>query len=51
LGKAKIGGKVVIIGAGATGCEAGLQLAKDGRVVTLVDMMDADTVLPTLPRG
>jgi 2,4-dienoyl-CoA reductase-like NADH-dependent reductase (Old Yellow Enzyme family)/thioredoxin reductase len=51
LGKAKIGGRVVIIGAGATGCEAGLQLAKDGKIVTLVDMMDADMVVPTLPRG
>jgi 2,4-dienoyl-CoA reductase-like NADH-dependent reductase (Old Yellow Enzyme family)/thioredoxin reductase len=51
VGKVKIGSKVVIIGAGATGCEAGLQLAKDGKAVTLVDMIDVDLVLPTLPRG
>jgi NADPH-dependent 2,4-dienoyl-CoA reductase/sulfur reductase-like enzyme len=51
VGKAKAGGKVVIIGAGATGCETGLQLAKDGKALTLVDMMDADLVVPTLPRG
>jgi 2,4-dienoyl-CoA reductase-like NADH-dependent reductase (Old Yellow Enzyme family)/thioredoxin reductase len=51
VGKAKIGGKVVIIGAGATGCETGLQLAKDGKNVAMVDMMDADLVVPTLPRG
>jgi 2,4-dienoyl-CoA reductase-like NADH-dependent reductase (Old Yellow Enzyme family)/thioredoxin reductase len=51
VGKAKIGGKVVIIGAGATGCETGLQLAKDGKNVTMVDMLDADVVAPTLPRG
>jgi 2,4-dienoyl-CoA reductase-like NADH-dependent reductase (Old Yellow Enzyme family)/thioredoxin reductase len=51
VGKAKIGDKAVIIGAGATGCETGLQLAKDGKTVVMVDMMDAEQVVPNLPRG
>jgi 2,4-dienoyl-CoA reductase-like NADH-dependent reductase (Old Yellow Enzyme family)/thioredoxin reductase len=50
-GKAKTGNKVLVVGAGMTGCETALHLALKGSEVTLVDMVSeaeiaADTVLP-----
>lgn len=39
-GSAEIGSRVVIIGAGAVGCELGIHLAMGGRSVTLVDQAD-----------
>ena len=38
-GKVKTGKKVVIAGAGLTGAECGIALAKEGKNVTLVDML------------
>ena len=40
LGKVSAKKQVVIVGAGLTGCEAALSLAKAGKEVTLVDMID-----------
>lgn len=51
MGSAKVGDRVVIIGAGATGAEAGLQLAREGKSVTLIDMLDEDRVMGEWPRG
>ena len=36
----RIGNKVVIVGGGLTGCETGLHLAKKGRDVTVIEMLD-----------
>ncbi|HEX7474667.1 MAG TPA: FAD-dependent oxidoreductase, partial [Dehalococcoidales bacterium] len=38
-GKSKTGEKVIIAGAGLTGCEAALDLAQQGKYVTLIDML------------
>jgi 2,4-dienoyl-CoA reductase-like NADH-dependent reductase (Old Yellow Enzyme family)/thioredoxin reductase len=43
-GKSKTGEKVVIAGAGLTGCEAALDLAQQGKKVTLVDMLPFDSI-------
>lgn len=50
-GQVEVGQKVVIAGGGATGAEAALQLAKDGHNVTMIDMLDFDTLTPEYPRG
>jgi 2,4-dienoyl-CoA reductase-like NADH-dependent reductase (Old Yellow Enzyme family)/thioredoxin reductase len=50
-GQAQVGQNVVIAGGGATGAEAALQLAKDGHKVTLIDMLDYNTLTPEYPRG
>ena len=50
-GEAEAGNTVLIAGAGATGAEAGLQLARDGKIVTIIDMLDEDTVYEGWPRG
>lgn len=39
-GNATVGDDVVIVGAGLTGCECALSLSKQGKNVTLVDMID-----------
>lgn len=39
-GKCKPGKKVIMIGGGLVGCEAGLHLAKTGHEVTVVEMLD-----------
>lgn len=41
-GKVTVGNKVVIVGAGLTGCESALALANAGKQVTLVDMIHAE---------
>lgn len=51
MGKAKVGQNVVIAGGGSTGAEAALQLAKDGHKVTMIDMLDYNTVTSEYPRG
>jgi 2,4-dienoyl-CoA reductase-like NADH-dependent reductase (Old Yellow Enzyme family)/thioredoxin reductase len=38
-GKVSVGEKVVVAGAGLTGCETALQLAQQGKKVTLIDML------------
>ena len=50
-GEAKTGDTVLVAGAGATGGEAGLQLARYGKKVTIIDMLDEDTVIGGWPRG
>ena len=39
-GKAKTGQRVVVVGGGVTGAEAGLFLAEQGREITFVEMLD-----------
>jgi len=51
IGNAKVGGSVVVIGGGSTGSETALQLAIDGRKVTVVDMLDSLSVQAEWPRG
>jgi len=51
LGKAKTGKRVVVAGAGLTGCETGLHIAHEGKQVTIIDMLKEseiamDTNLP-----
>jgi 2,4-dienoyl-CoA reductase-like NADH-dependent reductase (Old Yellow Enzyme family)/thioredoxin reductase len=51
IGNAEVGDNVVIIGGGFTGCETALQLAKDGKTVTVIDMLDYWTLQAGWPRG
>ena len=51
MGKAKVGENVVVIGAGFTGSETALQLAKDGKKVTIIDILDLMTLQADWPRG
>lgn len=44
LGKAEIGDRVVVVGGGLTGCEAALELARDGKLVTVIDMLGEDEI-------
>jgi len=46
-GKAEVGEKVVIIGGGMVGCEVGIELAKKGKKVTIVEALDA--IVPNEP--
>ncbi|MFC1961856.1 FAD-dependent oxidoreductase [Chloroflexota bacterium] len=41
MGKSKVGERVVVIGGGITGCEVSLHLAKQGKKVIIVEMLDA----------
>jgi 2-enoate reductase len=43
-GRKRVGNNVVIAGAGMTGCEAALSLAKNGRKITIIDMLKEDQV-------
>ena len=40
----EIGDEVVIVGAGMVGCEAALDLAQSGRLVTLIDMLPQERI-------
>jgi 2,4-dienoyl-CoA reductase-like NADH-dependent reductase (Old Yellow Enzyme family)/thioredoxin reductase len=51
IGKAKVGENIVVIGGGFTGSETALQLAKDGKKVTVIDMLDLMSVQADWPRG
>lgn len=44
LGTANTGPRVVVVGGGLTGCEAALELAREGRQVTVVDMVTEDEI-------
>ena len=44
LGKIKVGNRVVLIGAGLTGTETAVTLARDGHVVTLIDMLSLEEI-------
>lgn len=43
MGNAKVGDNIVIVGAGQVGLEAAVDFAKDGKKVTVIEMMDAMT--------
>jgi len=51
MGKAAVGETVLIAGGGPTGGETALQLAKDGKKVTVIDMLDYLTLVADWPRG
>jgi 2,4-dienoyl-CoA reductase-like NADH-dependent reductase (Old Yellow Enzyme family)/thioredoxin reductase len=51
IGNAKVGENVLVIGGGFTGSETALQLAKDGKKVIVVDMLDLLTLQYDWPRG
>ena len=44
LGKAKVGSRVVVAGAGLTGSETALYLAQQGKKVTLIDMLSLEQI-------
>ena len=50
-GKSKSGETVVVVGGGATGSEAALQLAIDGKKVTIIDRLDYMSLAADWPRG
>lgn len=43
--KVKVGEKVIVVGAGLTGVETALELAKQGKKVTIIEMMGPDSVI------
>jgi 2,4-dienoyl-CoA reductase-like NADH-dependent reductase (Old Yellow Enzyme family)/thioredoxin reductase len=51
MGKATVGETVLIAGGGSTGGETALQLAKDGKKVTIIDMLNYLTLAADWPRG
>jgi len=51
IGNASVGENVVVIGGGFTGSETALQLAKDGKKVTVIDKLDLMSVQSDWPRG
>ncbi|MCL1827940.1 MAG: FAD-dependent oxidoreductase [Oscillospiraceae bacterium] len=50
-GRAEIGDTVCVVGGGASGGETALQLTKDGKKVTMIDMLPFSKITPTYPRG
>jgi NADPH-dependent 2,4-dienoyl-CoA reductase/sulfur reductase-like enzyme len=50
-GKVEIGATVCIVGGGASGGETALQLTKEGKKVTMIDMLSFEKIRPTYPRG
>jgi 2,4-dienoyl-CoA reductase-like NADH-dependent reductase (Old Yellow Enzyme family)/thioredoxin reductase len=44
MGRARIGDTVLVVGAGLTGCETALHLARTGKEVILVDMLPEDRI-------
>jgi NADPH-dependent 2,4-dienoyl-CoA reductase/sulfur reductase-like enzyme len=50
-GKVKAGDTVVVAGGGSTGGETALQLAMDGKKVTMIDMLSHAAVIAGWPRG
>ena len=51
IGNARVGESVVVIGGGFTGSETALQLAKDGKKVTVIDELDNTALQADWPRG
>lgn len=51
IGNARVGENVVVIGGGFTGSETALQLAKDGKKVTVIDQLDYTELQTDWPRG
>jgi NADPH-dependent 2,4-dienoyl-CoA reductase/sulfur reductase-like enzyme len=50
-GKKEVGETVLVAGGGSTGGETALQLAKDGKKVTIIEMLEYNEVIPGWPRG
>ena len=50
-GNTMVGDTVVMVGGGSTGAEAALQLAKDGKKVSVIDMLNYQTLVDEWPRG
>ena len=50
-GKAQTGEKILMAGGGSTGAESASQLAKDGKKVQIIDMLDFETLSAGWPRG
>jgi 2,4-dienoyl-CoA reductase-like NADH-dependent reductase (Old Yellow Enzyme family)/thioredoxin reductase len=50
-GNIRVGETVVVVGGGTTGSEAALQLAKNGKKVTIIDILDYMTLAADWPRG
>ncbi len=44
-GRVETGQKVIVVGGGLTGCESAYQLAKDGKDVTLIEMMGPEALM------
>ena len=51
MGNARVGENVVVIGGGFTGTETALQLAKDGKRVTVIDKLEYTELQVDWPRG
>jgi NADPH-dependent 2,4-dienoyl-CoA reductase/sulfur reductase-like enzyme len=51
MGDIKVGENVVVIGGGFAGSETALQLAKDGKKVTVIDILDLSALQAEWPRG
>jgi 2,4-dienoyl-CoA reductase-like NADH-dependent reductase (Old Yellow Enzyme family)/thioredoxin reductase len=51
MGKVAVGESVVVAGGGSTGGETAVQLAKDGKKVTMIEMLPQTVVLSGWPRG
>jgi 2,4-dienoyl-CoA reductase-like NADH-dependent reductase (Old Yellow Enzyme family)/thioredoxin reductase len=49
LGKAAVGSRVVVAGAGLTGSETALNLAQQGKKVTLIDMLSPEQISRNAP--
>jgi NADPH-dependent 2,4-dienoyl-CoA reductase/sulfur reductase-like enzyme len=50
-GKVRAGNTVFVVGGGSTGSETALQLAKDGKKVTIIDLLDYAALAADWPRG
>jgi 2,4-dienoyl-CoA reductase-like NADH-dependent reductase (Old Yellow Enzyme family)/thioredoxin reductase len=50
-GKVRVGNTVLVVGGGSNGSETALQLAKDGKTVTVIDMLDYAALAADWPRG
>ena len=49
VGSAKVGKRVVVVGAGMTGCETALHLVQQGKKVTLIDMLGQSEIAQDAP--
>jgi len=51
VGEKEVGENVLVAGGGSTGGETALQLAKDGKKVTIIEMLEYAEVITGWPRG
>lgn len=50
-GRKEVGENILVAGGGSTGGETALQLVKDGKKVTIIEMLEYNEVIPGWPRG